>query len=717
MGIELPAELAGVASRAGVAWPQADEDAMRAAATAWRDAGDEISRLATDSDGSAGRTLNAVNGQTGDAARKHWNGFVAPDGHLGEAVKGCSAAAERLEHAAEQVGAAKVEIVRELVALAKNTDAANHASAAGHPTALLGLDTAVRGTSVNVANLTSALTGAVRLDSGVDLNGVTPPVNSSPGAHGSPGGLLGGVVDTVGTVTSGVTHTVVAPVVDTAAGTVDTAAGTVGAVAAPAAATVPGAAALVDATVETSTGEIARGVVEPATAPVEQVVAAPPQVVSQQAAPDATTAPVLPGRGQVVADTAPVIGGVPVVNDGGTTQSSAAGLLERPVPPAEAPRAPMQQPFAAPGPAAAAASVQPGASVAGPGFSGPAAPIAGPVAAPAVGGPASPQRSAEPAQRTTPDGGVSQRSSGQHEPQKAPEQAAHKPVQKPAHDSKASAKEVRDQAAATAFAILPTGAPQASDADSPPSEHVTSVVPTHTQAADVTQPVRVAQPAPVENVAAVFWFQAFPDTRPPVPSRRPARQLPPPCRELDYAAGLRFEPQDHPRSALVRALPEPRPSGRPPLEPGEGLPVDHPDVAVLAEGYDPLGGAHERDWDRRFLVRDEPPEHAWPPGELFPEGGYEEGQAVVLDEGVELDRFGSPEGRVLSDAGTPFPLRSLPPQLLEAGYHRYRVLRPLPVWRTLSAAWFNQPGGGARYRATYPVADLIALGHVEEMDR
>jgi hypothetical protein len=72
---------------------------------------------------------------------------------------------------------------------------------------------------------------------------------------------------------------------------------------------------------------------------------------------------------------------------------------------------------------------------------------------------------------------------------------------------------------------------------------------------------------------------------------------------------------------------------------------------------------------------------------------------------------------VLSDAGTPFPLRSLPPQLLEAGYHRYRVLRPLPVWRTLSAAWFNQPGGGARYRATYPVADLIALGHVEEMDR
>jgi hypothetical protein len=711
MGIELPAELADVASRAGVAWPQADEDAMREAATAWRDAGDEISRLAADSDGSAGRTLSAVNGQTGDAARKHWNGFVAPDGHLGEAVKGCSAAAERLEHAAEQVGAAKVQIVRELVALAKNTDAANQASAAGHPTALLGLDTAVRGTSVNVANLTNTLTGAVRLDSGVDVNGVTPPVNSSPGPHGSPGGLLSGVVDTVGTVASGVTNTVVAPVVDTAAGMVGTAAGTVGAVVAPAAVTVPGAAPLVDAAAETSTGEIARGVVEPAAVPVEQVDAALPQVVSQQAVPDAITAPVVLGQGQVVADTAPVIGGVPAVNDGGTAQSSAAGLLERPVAPAEAPRAPVH-PLAAAGPASAA-SVQPGGSVAGPGFSGTAAPLAGPAPAPAVGGPASPQRSADPVQRTIPEQGVSQGASDQRQSQKAPEQAA----RKPAHDSKASAKAAQEQAAATAFAFLPTGVPLVPDAGSPPSEHSVPVVPAHTPPADVTQPVRVAQPAPVESFEAFFWFQVFPDTRPPVLSRRPARQLPPPCRELDYAAGLRFEPQDHQGSALVQALPEPAPSGRPPLELGEGLPVDHPDVAALAEGYDPLGGAHERDWDRRFLVREEPPEHAWPPGELFPEGGYEEGQAVVLAEGAELDRFGTPEGRVLSDAGTPFPLRSLPPQLLEAGYHRYRVLRPLPVWRTLSAAWFGQPGGGVRYRATYPVADLIALGYVEEMDR
>ncbi|MFD1152102.1 TNT domain-containing protein, partial [Saccharothrix hoggarensis] len=139
-----------------------------------------------------------------------------------------------------------------------------------------------------------------------------------------------------------------------------------------------------------------------------------------------------------------------------------------------------------------------------------------------------------------------------------------------------------------------------------------------------------------------------------------------------------------------------------------------PDPELL-DGYDPLAGMNERDWDRRFLVRADPPEYAWPPGELFPEGGYEEGQPGVLAVGVELDRFGGPEGRVLSQLGTAYPARSLPPALVDAGYHRYRVVKVLPVWFTLSAEWFGQPGGGVRYRTTYPVADLVALGYLEEV--
>ncbi|NUT51620.1 MAG: hypothetical protein HOV94_30640, partial [Saccharothrix sp.] len=174
MGIELPAELADVAAKAGVVWPQADEDALRASATAWREAGGKLAALAGESDGSAGKALAAMTGSTGDAARGHWNRVTAPDGTLISVVRGCHAAADRLDHAAEQVGAAKVELVRELVNLAKNNDAAQQAAGAGHPTALLGLETAVRGAAANVAHLTDTLTSAVRLDSGVQIGGHQP---------------------------------------------------------------------------------------------------------------------------------------------------------------------------------------------------------------------------------------------------------------------------------------------------------------------------------------------------------------------------------------------------------------------------------------------------------------------------------------------------------------------------------------------------------------
>ncbi|MDU0294562.1 TNT domain-containing protein, partial [Saccharothrix longispora] len=222
------------------------------------------------------------------------------------------------------------------------------------------------------------------------------------------------------------------------------------------------------------------------------------------------------------------------------------------------------------------------------------------------------------------------------------------------------------------------------------------------------------------------------------PRTAPARQLPPPSGEAAFAAGLRFEPQNHPDGHVVDASAQPgvdlvhgdrlrsRLSGdahdAPSTDPVPAClrprlvlaPGGEPDPDLLA-GYDPQAGAHEREWDRRFLVRADPPEYAWPPGELFPEGGYEAGQPGVLAAGVELDRFGGPEGRVLSELGTPFLERSLPPALASAGYHRYRVTRVLPVWFTLSAEWFGQPGGGVRYRTTYPVADLLALGYLEEI--
>src|SRR6266536_2697167 len=163
MGIELPPELAGVAAQAGVSWPEADEEAMAKQAQAWRDTATSMSTLATDADTTARSALTSMSGDTHTAATTEWKTFVEPDsGHLTSVVKDANAAADRLEHAANQVGAAKVEIVRHLVNLAQNQDAANAAAQSGHPMALAGLDTAVQGTAANVAHIHNQLVTAVQ---------------------------------------------------------------------------------------------------------------------------------------------------------------------------------------------------------------------------------------------------------------------------------------------------------------------------------------------------------------------------------------------------------------------------------------------------------------------------------------------------------------------------------------------------------------------------
>jgi hypothetical protein len=221
---------------------------------------------------------------------------------------------------------------------------------------------------------------------------------------------------------------------------------------------------------------------------------------------------------------------------------------------------------------------------------------------------------------------------------------------------------------------------------------------------------------PRDPEVAIFMVYMFPIGHLPVASGRPARQLPLPPADEDFAAGSRFEPHDHPDSAIFDTVTAPGDVTS--LTDGSAAPE-----AIVAE-HDPLGGGNEADWDRRFLVRpatkngtaeDEAAEYAWPPGQSFPEGGCDHGEAVRLAPGTVLDRFGGNEGRVFSIPDAPFAARSLPPDLLSAGYHRYEVLRELPMWWALSTAWFGQPGGGVRYRAVYPAADLVAMGFLQEI--
>lgn len=863
MGIELPFELTEVAAKAGVSWPKADEDAMRSSAAAWREAGDKIKTLGTSSDGAAGRALEGLSGATGDAARGRWAKVVAPDGDLQRAARGCHAAADRLDHAAAQVGAAKVEIVRELVTLAKNNDAANASASAGNPNALLGLDTLTKGTAANVANLHNTLSSAIRLDSGVDMSHGSQPVNTAPGAHGPGGGggllspvtnVVGGVVETaapvVGAVTApvgAVTAPVVGAVNDVAAPVLNAAAP----VTAPAAAVVQPAMELVDGPSDGSArGEgqgkgLLPGLVDGngssdgAGRGEGESKGLLPGLIDGDGAGRGEGPPA--GRGEnkgvlpgLVADTGQAIGqavghvpqavpeAIPSVQGTlgpvaeGTTQASAA-VLDQPLirggemhgqPAAAVPQ----------GAAPAAPAAQAGPAVGSP--LGGGAPVGGPVGG-AVGAAVGGVASAAPASAGQVGAVVGQQGGAQAAAQQAQAaQAAQqgqqgqqgakagdakaadaravdaKAVDAKAVDAKAAEAKVGEaKAGAQAMASktgglgagqavgvqagsqVPgqsqagnqgpsqgqsgsqtsgqataggkdalakdpakdallkdpelvdsgaeasgSGAQKVGETIAAPADAVAGVdLGGHHTSGSLTdrlesnrdQAHALADPGLVGDiarhaytaVAAGSWFMAiFLSTgQAPRLAPKPARQLPPPPQEPEQQVP-RFAPNDHPRADLVDA------SSAQASDTTDGLGKDHPVVQELLKDYDPLAGMHERDWESLFQNEDGTPR--WP---VEREGGYEDSQPEVLKAGAELDRFGTTEGRVLSAAGTPFKERSLPPQAADEGYRRYRVTRDLPVHRTISAPWFGQPGGGARYRTTHPVADLVALGYLTEI--
>ncbi|WP_116110955.1 TNT domain-containing protein [Amycolatopsis ruanii] len=600
MGIELPRELAGLAGETGLEWPDADEDKLREQAGAWRDAHRELTALAAEADEHAGAAVAALSRDAGEAAGHAWSAFVDPEnGHLTAAARGAAEAADRLETAAEQVGAAKVELVRQLVEAAKNRDATLAAAEHGHPTAILGVEPILRGTAANLAVVTHGL--AATLGPGPVGSLVTPVVEPNPGARTPDGqGALLGVV-------TGLAPELVAPVVTPSPAVLGTAP--------------PAAPAVVSSAVLTPP-VVPPVVPEPAFADTDT---GPIQL------PDPPTPPSLPQYEGLL--DAGGFDEVPTPSTGLPNATVAAGFAEAAVP--------SPPPVGAPG--------MPGAPA-------PAAPAAG--YAPAGYAPA-PYAPAAPAAGYAPPAGHAPFAPGPRQPNVAP-------YAEPA----------------------PPRAPEPPPMGTPRQER--------------------------ETIVALFRVHMFPIGHLPVATDKPARQLPVRPSEVDYAPGLRFPPHDHPRSDLVRtddALAKvqagygrlPSPAGTPPAE--------------LLAGYDPLGGLHERDWDRRFLAgkRREVPEYAWPPGELYPEGGAAEGEPEVLAEGAVLDRFGDPRGRVFAPAGTPFARRSLPPSARTAGYRRYRVLRDTPVWRAVSAPWFGQPGGGERYRATYSADELVTLGYLADI--
>ncbi|GAA2339068.1 hypothetical protein GCM10009854_14380 [Saccharopolyspora halophila] len=655
MGIELPAELAGVAAKAGVRWPAADEDRMRESAAAWRDAAKSIETLAGSADATAQNALRSFDGPAARAAAREWDGFVDQDGIIPVSARECTAAADRLDHAADRIGETKVQLVRELTELAKQTDVAEQAAKSGHPQALAALDSTVRGAAANAARLHDGLAAAVGPEAGAVVDGGNRP-------EGAATGLAASTVE------------------DVAAGARQEAPDAAGAAAFGAQESVGGVATgAQQASEDIPPGRVGEG---------GPVGAEPGEIGRDVAA--SSTGPI------------PVTGGTNSANwPSGTDPASMTA--PHAVQPAWAagppqPAQPAGQPPQAFGPSAA----QQGGYAASPGgFAGSnAGGAAAPAPQPGAGASRPPAQAPGAYGQAGPPAPPARPGAG---PQ-APGPNQQQPNQQQPNQQQPNGQQPNGQQVRRAPLMPPQSPPQQVQAQGPES------------------PQRGLRNGPRNPDAVAIVLHQFPIGNLPVASHGASRQLPPPEVE-NPRPGLNFPPQDHPESRLVddaEALGRVRSGELYPAARQERL--ERAEPAALPEsllsGHDPLGELSELDWEHRYSTGDGANSaYVWPPAADFPEGGRESGQPVVLEPETVLDLLGDGTGRFFFAAATPFAHRSLPAEHAEREHRSYRVIRPLPMWWSVVAPWFEQPGGGVRYRATYSAVDLVGLGYLVELTR
>lgn len=707
MGIELPAELRGVAQRAGVHWPEADEDAMLRAAAAWRAAAGSVERLARDADFSAQGALDSMEGETRTAAHREWNGAVDGDsGALPTSSRECSAAADRLEHAAHHVGEAKVRIVRELVTLAKRTDAAESAAASGDTRAVAGVRTMIDGAAANIAEVNRNLADDVVAGSGAGT-GSTQPNTVEQVVDRSGQALEGASPDVVSRADAVVGETASrteATVDDTADSTSQRAGATFDSLDGPDDVSDRGRSSA------PSIGERLSGIAGEA----------PAGGIDAHRVPDATsTGPV---TGEVIAAADRPAGADSEIGTGPVPVPETPPPAGQPVdvaPSAHDPRTDpqgVQQAWASPQAAApgAGASGYPGAQQPPPAPNH--APVAGQGGYPPAGQQAANQtpradhsrppahaagygaNQARPAPGSTarpPAGG-----GGPVYPGARPDPASGARPGHPPHGSVAQPGAVgrmRPQPGTAPGSGFPPGAAQQ------PSQHVEG------------RPLRGSER---DGAVVAFVLHQFPIGHLPVAADKPSRQWSViPRAEPEEPC---YPPNDHPRCELVEDADTNSSTRRSPnagASPGGDIPGE------LLDGYEPLGSESdlsEGQWDQRYLVRaasdNDRADYDWPAPYGHPENGVAPAEPVVLEPDSHVDRIGGGTGRVLCVPDTAFAKRSLPPEHRHRTYRSFRVRRPLPVWQTISVSWFGQPGGGVRYRTTHPVDELLALGMVDDLD-
>ena len=144
-------------------------------------------------------------------------------------------------------------------------------------------------------------------------------------------------------------------------------------------------------------------------------------------------------------------------------------------------------------------------------------------------------------------------------------------------------------------------------------------------------------------------------------------------------------------------------AGDPRLGPAR-LPVAGP-VGKQLEGYSRTGSLPEEEFFKTYTHSDTG-KWIYPP-----EDGYELDQSgkpiksqKTLDEGEQIDRYGSEYGGFLAPAGLSYTSRSIPPQNLvgvpaeNCNYHVYLVTEEFKVDTGPVAPWFAQAGGGTQYQ-------------------
>ncbi|HTI26425.1 MAG TPA: TNT domain-containing protein [Kutzneria sp.] len=221
---------------------------------------------------------------------------------------------------------------------------------------------------------------------------------------------------------------------------------------------------------------------------------------------------------------------------------------------------------------------------------------------------------------------------------------------------------------------------------------------------------------------------------------RPQPDGPPmdlPSREpVDVPARALAEPQsDGPldlpprgdQATRMEQRPEP---GLPPMTPPRPMPAQPPLGQPVPPGQPPIGG------DRPPLPpmggQNQPPmtppngqpQNGQPRGDDWPIQPLRgeppltlfRGKRVIeLPQGVEVDRFGQPDGNLTYAGGTPFPLRSLVPEWVGRPYHVYRLQQPVQALAGVAVPWFGQPGGGTAYLLPKSIDELLADGTLIEV--